>query len=266
MKRSTENAASRQRDPLETGRRCGNAFFVEEKYEGSECLIWLVCWMITMRQRMNLVILILLAWDLPQEILQATRFSNTIGNVVREGFPVCCETWSTVPLDVIEMAKSQVQSTKDGQQCGLIELFKKTHAKDDNWVNKASHAAHSRMVELEGLQTLEGSQPPSEEEICEIVLGRHPGGPKSKPRKHRYSSKSISSIKQKAYEQEIEIRNLKEQLDMKKSNIQEEREVRNATKEKLMTKKEELMATKTEVDNLKELMKQFMASQEGTSK
>ncbi|KAA0042499.1 CACTA en-spm transposon protein [Cucumis melo var. makuwa] len=169
-------------------------------------------------------------------------------------------------VDVIEMAKSQVQSTKDGQQCGLIELFKKTHAKDDNWVNKASHAAHSRMVELEGLQTLEGSQPPSEEEICEIVLGRHPGGPKSKPRKHRYSSKSISSIKQKAYEQEIEIRNLKEQLDMKKSNIQEEREVRNATKEKLMTKKEELMATKTEVDNLKELMKQFMASQEGTSK
>ena len=115
------------------------------------------------------------------------------------------------------------------------------------------------MVELEGLPTSEGSQPPSEEEICEIVWGRHPGGPKLKPRKHRYSSESISSIQQKEYEQAIEIRNLKEQLDMQKAEIQEEREVRNVTKE-------ELMATKAEVDDLKELIKQFMASQEGTSK
>ncbi|KAA0049566.1 CACTA en-spm transposon protein [Cucumis melo var. makuwa] len=50
-----------------------------------------------------------LAWDLPQETLQATRFSNTIGNVVREGFLVHCATWSNVPLDAIEIAKSRVQ-------------------------------------------------------------------------------------------------------------------------------------------------------------
>ena len=46
---------------------------------------------------------------------------------------------------------------------------------------------------------------------------------------------------------------------MQKAEIQEEREARNATKEKLM-------AMKAEVDGFKELIKQFMAPQEGTSK
>ena len=46
---------------------------------------------------------------------------------------------------------------------------------------------------------------------------------------------------------------------MQKAEIQEDKEARNATKE-------EIMATKAEVDDLKELIKQSMASQGGTSK
>lgn len=63
-------------------------------------------------------------------------------------------------------------------------------------------------------------------------------------------------MQQKEYEQAIEIRNLKEQLDMQKADFQEEREATKA----------ELMAMKAEVNGLKELMKQFMESQAGTSK
>ena len=46
---------------------------------------------------------------------------------------------------------------------------------------------------------------------------------------------------------------------MQKVEIQEEREARNASKEELMT-------IKAKVVGLKELIKQFMASQGGTSK
>ena len=52
---------------------------------------------------------------------------------------------------------------------------------------------------------------------------------------------------------EIEMKNLNEQLDMQKAEIQEEREAKNTTKKMLL-------ATKAEVDDLKGLIKQFMAS------
>uniref|UniRef100_A0A9I9EKC2 CACTA en-spm transposon protein n=1 Tax=Cucumis melo TaxID=3656 RepID=A0A9I9EKC2_CUCME len=89
-----------------------------------------------------------------------------------------------------------------GQSVDRVELFRKTHAAED---------AHNQMLKLQSQQTLEGSQPLSEDEICDQVLGRRPGyskglgwGPKSKARRTASASSSSTSCSQST-EKEIEL-------------------------------------------------------------
>ncbi|KAA0040995.1 zinc finger protein ZPR1-like protein [Cucumis melo var. makuwa] len=67
------------------------------------------------------------------------------------------------------------------------------------------------MLELQSQPTLEGSQPLSEDEICDQVLGRRPGyskglgwGPKPKARRTASTSSSSTSCSQST-EKEIEL-------------------------------------------------------------
>ncbi|XP_050943385.1 uncharacterized protein LOC127150198 [Cucumis melo] len=84
-----------------------------------------------------------------------------------------------------------------GQPVDRVELFRKTHVRAGTFVSQAVEDAHNQMLELQSQPTLEGSQPLSEDEICDQVLGRRPGyskglgwGPKPKARR----TTSVSSL------------------------------------------------------------------------
>ncbi|KAA0042951.1 CACTA en-spm transposon protein [Cucumis melo var. makuwa] len=84
-----------------------------------------------------------------------------------------------------------------------VELFKKTHTRDGQFVLQAAADAHSQ-------PTLKGSQPLSRDEICEIDFGRQPSyskglgwGPKPKSRNFVGSSSSMSVKRELAYSKEV---------------------------------------------------------------
>ncbi|XP_050937508.1 uncharacterized protein LOC127148224 [Cucumis melo] len=92
-----------------------------------------------------------------------------------------------------------------------LELFRETHVRSEMFVLQAAENAHiKQMLELQSQPILEGSQPLSEDEICDQVLGRRLGyskglnwGPKSKARKMTSASSSPTSCSQST-EREIQ--------------------------------------------------------------
>uniref|UniRef100_A0A9I9EDU7 CACTA en-spm transposon protein n=1 Tax=Cucumis melo TaxID=3656 RepID=A0A9I9EDU7_CUCME len=95
-----------------------------------------------------------------------------------------------------------------GQPVDRVELFWETHV-------RAGHSCHrpprNQMLELQSQHTPEGSQPLSEDEIRDQVLGRRPGyskglgwGPKPKGRRTASASSSSTSCSQST-EKEIEL-------------------------------------------------------------
>uniref|UniRef100_A0A9I9E8I5 CACTA en-spm transposon protein n=1 Tax=Cucumis melo TaxID=3656 RepID=A0A9I9E8I5_CUCME len=89
---------------------------------------------------------------------------------------------------------------RKGQSVDCVELFRETHVRAGTFVSQAAEDAHNQMLELQSQPTLEGSQPFSEDEICDQVLGRRPGyskglgwGPKPKARRTASASNSSTS-------------------------------------------------------------------------
>ncbi|KAA0037461.1 CACTA en-spm transposon protein [Cucumis melo var. makuwa] len=98
-----------------------------------------------------------------------------------------------------------------GQSVDHVELFRETHVRAGTFVSQATEDAHNQMLELQSQPTPEGSQPLSEDEICDQVLGRRPGyskglgwGPKLKARRTASASSSSTSCSQST-ENEIEL-------------------------------------------------------------
>ncbi|KAA0038746.1 CACTA en-spm transposon protein [Cucumis melo var. makuwa] len=60
---------------------------------------------------------------------------------------------------------------RKGEPIDRVELFRETHVRAGTFV---SQDAHNQMLELQSQPTPEGSQPLSEDEICDQVLGRRP--------------------------------------------------------------------------------------------
>ncbi|KAA0025869.1 CACTA en-spm transposon protein [Cucumis melo var. makuwa] len=97
------------------------------------------------------------------------------------------------------------------QPVDRVELFRETHVRAGTFVSQAAEDAHNQMLELQSQPTPEGSQPLSEDEICDQVLGRRPGyskglgwGPKPKARGTASASSSSTSYSQST-QKEIEL-------------------------------------------------------------
>ncbi|TYK09466.1 CACTA en-spm transposon protein [Cucumis melo var. makuwa] len=119
---------------------------------------------------------------------------------------------------------------RKGEPVNCVELFRKTHVRAGTFVSQAAENAHNQMLELQSQPTPEGSQPLSEDEICDQVLGRRPGyskglgwGPKSKARRTTSASSSSTSCLQST-EKEIELQDklnkALEQIKMQDRNHQ----------------------------------------------
>ncbi|KAA0049733.1 CACTA en-spm transposon protein [Cucumis melo var. makuwa] len=98
-----------------------------------------------------------------------------------------------------------------GQPVDRVELFRETHVRAGTFVSQAAEDAHNQMLELQSQPIPEGSQPLSEYEICDQVLGRRPGyskglgwGPKPKARRTASASSSSTSCSQST-QKEIEL-------------------------------------------------------------
>ncbi|KAA0051873.1 CACTA en-spm transposon protein [Cucumis melo var. makuwa] len=172
------------------------------------------------------------------------RFSQAIGVCVRNTFPVRCLKWADVGREYIEVIKGDLQFVKL-----MLTTFKEFWAdchrhfkkysdpeearanppnalvgRDEDWHFLCDHyisrAFQNQMLELQSQPTLEGSQPLSEDEICDQVLGRRPGyskglgwGPKPKARRTASASSSSTSCSQPT-EKEIELQaKLREALE-----------------------------------------------------
>ncbi|KAA0026158.1 CACTA en-spm transposon protein [Cucumis melo var. makuwa] len=98
-----------------------------------------------------------------------------------------------------------------GQPVDRVELFWETHVRAGTFMSQAAEDAHNQMLELQSQPTPEGSQPLSEDEICDQVLGKRPGYSKGlgwgpKPKAHRKASASSSSTScSQSIQKEIEL-------------------------------------------------------------
>uniref|UniRef100_A0A9I9ELP9 CACTA en-spm transposon protein n=1 Tax=Cucumis melo TaxID=3656 RepID=A0A9I9ELP9_CUCME len=144
----------------------------------------------------------------------AVRFSQAIGVCVRKTFPVHCLKWADVGREYIEVVKGDLQeqsrtnkaarqkqaynhSSGRGKPVDRVELFRETHVRAGTFVSQAAEDAHNQMLELQSQPTLEGSQPLSEDEICDQ-------GPKPKACRPASASSSSTSCSQST-EKEIEL-------------------------------------------------------------
>uniref|UniRef100_A0A9I9EJX6 CACTA en-spm transposon protein n=1 Tax=Cucumis melo TaxID=3656 RepID=A0A9I9EJX6_CUCME len=98
-----------------------------------------------------------------------------------------------------------------GKSVDRVELFRETHIRAGTFVSQAAEDTHDQMLKLQSQPTPEGSQPLSEDEICDQVLGRRPcyskglgWGPKPKARRTTSASSSSTSCSQST-EKEIEL-------------------------------------------------------------
>ncbi|KAA0051760.1 CACTA en-spm transposon protein [Cucumis melo var. makuwa] len=99
---------------------------------------------------------------------------------------------------------------RKGESVDCVELFRETHIRG-TFVSQATEDAHNQMLELQSQPIPEGSQPLSEDEICDQVLGRRPDyskglgwGPKPKARRTTCASSSSTSYLQST-QKEIEL-------------------------------------------------------------
>ncbi|KAA0044973.1 CACTA en-spm transposon protein [Cucumis melo var. makuwa] len=117
-----------------------------------------------------------------------------------------------------------------GQSVDRVELFRETHVRAGTFVSQAAEDAHNQMLELQSQPTPEGSQPLSEDEICDQVLGRRPGyskglgwGPKPKARRTASASSSSTSCSQstqKEIELQAKLHEALEQIEVQDRNHQ----------------------------------------------
>ncbi|KAA0045389.1 CACTA en-spm transposon protein [Cucumis melo var. makuwa] len=109
------------------------------------------------------------------------------------------------PAVMNELAK------RKGESFDRVELFRETHVRAGTFESQAIEDVQNQMLELQSQPTPEDSQPLSEDEICDQVLGRRPGyskglgwGPKPKARRTASASSSSTSCSQST-EKEIEL-------------------------------------------------------------
>ncbi|KAA0056012.1 CACTA en-spm transposon protein [Cucumis melo var. makuwa] len=221
---------------------------------------------------------------------QVVRFSQAIGVYVRKTFPVRCLKWVDVGREYIErlfvldfndqamnrFVEHQMLTTFKEFRADYHRHFKKYSdpkearanppnalvGRDEDWhflcdhyINRAFQAAedaHNQMLELQSQPTLEGSQPLSEDEICDQVLGRRPGyskglgwGPKPKARRTASASSSSTSCSQST-EKEIELQ-AKLHEALKRIEIQ----VRNQ------------QALASQVESMKKMIEELTRAQQG---
>ncbi|KAA0043334.1 CACTA en-spm transposon protein [Cucumis melo var. makuwa] len=111
-----------------------------------------------------------------------------------------------------------------------VELFRKTHVRAGTFVSQTAEDAHNQMLELQSQPTLESSQPLSEDEICDQVLGRRLGYSKGlgwgpKPKARRTVSASISSTSclqstEKEIELQVKLHEALERIEVQDRNHQ----------------------------------------------
>uniref|UniRef100_A0A9I9E903 CACTA en-spm transposon protein n=1 Tax=Cucumis melo TaxID=3656 RepID=A0A9I9E903_CUCME len=113
------------------------------------------------------------------------------------------EDWHFLCDHYISRAFQYELAERRGQPVDRVELFRETHVRAGTFVSQAAEDAHNQMLELQSQPTPEGSQPLSEDEICDQVLGRRPGyskglgwGPKPKARRTASASSSSTSCSQ----------------------------------------------------------------------
>ncbi|KAA0063214.1 CACTA en-spm transposon protein [Cucumis melo var. makuwa] len=100
---------------------------------------------------------------------------------------------------------------RKGEPIDRVELFRETHVWVGTFMSQAAEDAHNQMLELQSQPTPKGSQPFSEDEICDQVLGRRPDYSKGlgwgpKPKAHRTTSASSSSTScSQSTQKEIEL-------------------------------------------------------------
>uniref|UniRef100_A0A9I9EES3 CACTA en-spm transposon protein n=1 Tax=Cucumis melo TaxID=3656 RepID=A0A9I9EES3_CUCME len=119
---------------------------------------------------------------------------------------------------------------RKGKSVNRLELFWETHVRAGTFVSQATVDAHNQMLELQSQPTPEGSQPLSEDEICDQVLGRRPGYSKDlgrgpKPKAHRTTSASNSSTScpqstQKEIELQAKLNEVLEWIEVQDRNHQ----------------------------------------------
>ncbi|KAA0056540.1 CACTA en-spm transposon protein [Cucumis melo var. makuwa] len=121
------------------------------------------------------------------------------------------EDWHFLCDHYISRAFQYELAKRRGQPVDRVELFRETHVRAGTFVSQAAEDAHNQMLELQSQPTPEGSQPLSEDEICDQVLGRRPGyskglgwGPKLKARRTASASSSSTSCSQST-QKEIEL-------------------------------------------------------------
>ncbi|TYK14632.1 CACTA en-spm transposon protein [Cucumis melo var. makuwa] len=98
---------------------------------------------------------------------------------------------------------------RKGKSVDRVELFREINIRAGTFVSRPSRM-RNQMLELQSQPTLEGSQPLSENEICNQVLGRRPGyskglgwGPKPKVRR-TMSASSLSTSYSQSTQKKIE--------------------------------------------------------------
>ncbi|KAA0051306.1 CACTA en-spm transposon protein [Cucumis melo var. makuwa] len=119
---------------------------------------------------------------------------------------------------------------RKGESVDRVELFQETHVRAGTFVSQATEDAHNQMLELQSQPTPKGSQPLSEDEICDQVLGRRPGyskglgwGPKPKARRtasESCSSTSCSQSTEKKIELQAKLHEALEQIKVQDRNHQ----------------------------------------------
>ncbi|TYK21529.1 CACTA en-spm transposon protein [Cucumis melo var. makuwa] len=124
----------------------------------------------------------------------SSSMGDNTGGCVRKTFPVRCLKWADIGREYIEVVKGDLQRLfvldfNDQAMNRFVEhqmltTFKEFRADCYKHFKKYSDPEEARanppnalnqMVELQSQPTLEGSQPLSEDEICDQVLGRRPG-------------------------------------------------------------------------------------------
>ncbi|KAF9624909.1 hypothetical protein IFM89_015531 [Coptis chinensis] len=105
------------------------------------------------------------------------------------------------------------------QEAGMIALYRKTHfSEKKGWVSHEAENNYERMVELQNQPTPEGSNPLTEEEIFDEVLGVRPGykrglghgeAPPSRKRVAGYEHPDVDQLRARAEEAESQLEELR---------------------------------------------------------
>ncbi|KAA0037497.1 CACTA en-spm transposon protein [Cucumis melo var. makuwa] len=79
----------------------------------------------------------------------------------------CHEDWYFLYDHYMSRAFQYELTERKGELVDRVELFRETHIRAGTFVSQAAKDAHNQMLELQSQPTTEGSQPLSEDEICD---------------------------------------------------------------------------------------------------